>query len=203
MLSVLEKGKPIADQVKLQRLRQIMLGIMGPNGQGTVNIKKVPAHFTTTAKHSVELSPMKALQQQHANRFPSSGVLAVKNCEEVHMSQPTGYLTDRGFVGVQHSGMVHHDRTLHQMMLAEDSKAWDQAHSSCGPSLCAAELASRMSDASLVDAVSPSHASPTDSASSLHADCALQGDFVRDRVESSSPLLRCALSFSEAGTAFS
>ncbi|CAL8463116.1 g2650 [Coccomyxa elongata] len=131
VLSVLEKGKPIADQVKLQRLRQIMLGIMGPNGQGTVNIKK-------------------------------------------------------------HSGMVHHDRTLHQMMLAEDSKAWDQAHSNCGQSLCAAELASRMSDASLADAVSPSHASPTDSASSLHADCALQGDFMRDRVESSSPLLRSA-----------
>ncbi len=106
------------------------------------------------------------------------------------------------FVGVQHSGMVHHDRTLHQMMLAEDSKAWDQAHSSCGPSLCAAELATRMSDASLADAVSPSHASPTDSASSLHADCALQGDFVRDRAEMSSPLLRCASLFLKLGKAF-
>jgi len=43
VLSVLEKGKPIADQLKLQRLRQIMLGIMGPEGEGTVNIKKVAA----------------------------------------------------------------------------------------------------------------------------------------------------------------
>lgn len=41
MLSVLEKGKPIADQVKLQRLRQIMLNIMGPEGEGIVNIRKV------------------------------------------------------------------------------------------------------------------------------------------------------------------
>lgn len=41
VLSVLEKGKPIADHVKLQRLRQIMLGIMGPEGGGIVNIKQV------------------------------------------------------------------------------------------------------------------------------------------------------------------
>ncbi len=41
VLSVLEKGKPIADQVKLQRLRQIMLTIMGPEGGGIVNIKRV------------------------------------------------------------------------------------------------------------------------------------------------------------------
>jgi hypothetical protein len=41
VVSVQEKGKPIADQLKLQRLRQIMLGIMGPKGGGIVNIKQV------------------------------------------------------------------------------------------------------------------------------------------------------------------
>ncbi len=98
---------------------------------------------------------------------------------------------------VQHSGVVHHDRTLHQMMLAEDSRAWDQSHSTRAARLCAGDLAStcsRMSEATLVDAFSPSHASPTDSASSLHADCVLQGDFMRERDDATLPLLRWALS---------
>lgn len=98
-------------------------------------------------------------------------------------------------MGAQHSGVVHHDRTLHQMMLAEDSKAWDQRHGSCGfKELYAADLASRMSETSLADACSPSHASPTDSASSLHADCVLAQDYTRERAASdaASPLLRCA-----------
>jgi len=98
-------------------------------------------------------------------------------------------------VGAQHSGVVHHDRTLHQMMLAEDSKAWDQRHGSCGfKELYAADLASRMSDTSLADACSPSHASPTDSASSLHADCVLANDYTRESAASdaASPLLRSA-----------
>jgi hypothetical protein len=96
-------------------------------------------------------------------------------------------------VCVQHSGMVHHDRTLHQMMLAEDSRAWEQTHSSGAAQLCAADLAStcsRLGEASLVDAFSLSHASPTDSASSLHAECVLQGDFMRDRTDATSPMLR-------------
>lgn len=48
MLSVTEKGQPIADSVKLQRLRQILFSLMDSHGEGIVNIKRVrllpPSH---------------------------------------------------------------------------------------------------------------------------------------------------------------
>ena len=41
VLSVTEKGQPIADSVKLQRLRQILFSLMDSHGEGIVNIKRV------------------------------------------------------------------------------------------------------------------------------------------------------------------
>ena len=41
VLSVTEKGQPIADSVKLQRLRQILFSLMDHHGEGIVNIKRV------------------------------------------------------------------------------------------------------------------------------------------------------------------
>ena len=94
MLSVLEKGKPIADQVKLQRLRQIMLDIMGPSGHGTVNIRKVPTQLAATLKHfptpvfpsSKVMTGMQQQQQQHANHCSASGVWAVRKDEGAHVA---------------------------------------------------------------------------------------------------------------------
>ena len=80
------------------------------------------------------------------------------------------------------------------MMLAEDSKAWDQAHGLCGTDSFARHLEStcrNMSVQTLADPCSASHGSPTDSASSLHADYALHGDCAGDSDDSSSSLLRC------------
>ncbi len=45
VLSVTEKGQPIADSVKLQRLRQILFSLMDHNGEGIVNIKRVRPCF--------------------------------------------------------------------------------------------------------------------------------------------------------------
>jgi hypothetical protein len=78
---------------------------------------------------------------------------------------------------------VHHDRRLHQMMLAEDCRAWDARHaggcdasrrasldssSSCASSFTAAAAQPPQPARSVCSAC---RASPTDSASSLHADC--------------------------------
>ena len=41
MLSVLKKGEPLADDLKLARLRQFLLDIMDAQGEGTVNFKRV------------------------------------------------------------------------------------------------------------------------------------------------------------------
>ena len=43
MLSVTEKGTPIQDGIKLQRLRQLLFQMMDSNGESIVNIKKVAA----------------------------------------------------------------------------------------------------------------------------------------------------------------
>ena len=40
MLSVTEKGQPVADGIKLQRLRQILLQLIDDSNDGLVNIKK-------------------------------------------------------------------------------------------------------------------------------------------------------------------
>ena len=41
MLSVTEKGQPVADNIVLQRLKQILLQRIDDNQEGIVNIKKV------------------------------------------------------------------------------------------------------------------------------------------------------------------
>mmetsp|Transcript_16924 Transcript_16924/g.50541 ORF Transcript_16924/g.50541 Transcript_16924/m.50541 type:complete len:574 (+) Transcript_16924:156-1877(+) len=64
VLSVTAKGEPIRDEMKLQRLRQMLLNIMSSDGRGTVNSRKV-------------------------------------------------------------RGEVHHDRRLHQLMLAEAARHFD------------------------------------------------------------------------------
>jgi hypothetical protein len=82
------------------------------------------------------------------------------------------------------------------MMLAEDSKAWDQTHGRC----CAHSDAGKdveaacqlMSAHRLAEPCSPSHGSPTDSASSLHADYAIHGECTRDQDETSPLQLRCS-----------
>lgn len=42
VLSVTAKGQSIQDGIKLQRLQQLLLVMMSPDGRGTVNIHKVP-----------------------------------------------------------------------------------------------------------------------------------------------------------------
>ena len=78
---------------------------------------------------------------------------------------------------VQVSGHVHHDRRLHQMMLAEDCKAWDvrfgagqEKQLSHRPATAAS---TRLAELSSSSACLASHGSPADSASSLHAECLL------------------------------
>ena len=41
MLSVTEKGQPVCDNIKLQRLKQILMDQIDDNQEGMVNIKKV------------------------------------------------------------------------------------------------------------------------------------------------------------------
>ncbi len=101
---------------------------------------------------------------------------------------------------------MHHDRRLHQMMLAEDSKAWDLARGMCcsGPGSYYAQQQrgkamhppscrpTALTSIAAADPCSAEHGSPTDSASSLHADCALHGECLQDSQEDiSQSLLRC------------
>ncbi|CAL5228986.1 g12223 [Coccomyxa viridis] len=127
VLSVLEKNRPIADRLKLQRLSQIMLDIMG-------------------------------------------GDLGIVTMDQV-------------------SGHVHHDRRLHQMMLAEDCKAWDVRYGASQDKQLsnrpATAASTRLAELSSSSACLPSHGSPTDSASSLHAECLLTQDSSGDDAGSS------------------
>ena len=41
VLSVTEKGQPVVDNIKVQRLKQILLQLIDDNHEGLVNIKKV------------------------------------------------------------------------------------------------------------------------------------------------------------------
>ena len=63
------------------------------------------------------------------------------------------------------------------MMLAEDCKAWDMrsgaAKDSAAPMRPPSSASSRLAELSSSSACLPSHSSPTDSASSLHAECSL------------------------------
>lgn len=44
VLSVTDKGVPIRDGIKLQRLKQLLSQMMDARGQGVVNIKTVSCH---------------------------------------------------------------------------------------------------------------------------------------------------------------
>ena len=59
VLSVTEKGQPIADSVKLQRLRQILFSLMDHNGEGIVNIKRVRP-CCRSAQHVSDCSSVEA-----------------------------------------------------------------------------------------------------------------------------------------------
>ncbi len=94
---------------------------------------------------------------------------------------------------MQVSGHVHHDRRLHQMMLAEDCKAWDMRFGASQDKQLsnrpATAASTRLAELSSSSACLPSHGSPTDSASSLHAECLLTQDSSGDDAGSSA--FRC------------
>ena len=106
---------------------------------------------------------------------------------------------------------MHHDRRLHQMMLAEDCKAWDvrfgalqEKQLSHRPATAAS---TRLAELSSGSACLPSHGSPTDSASSLHAECLLTQDSAGEDAGSSTfrcmhCLCRTSLSIAAPDTQF-
>lgn len=75
---------------------------------------------------------------------------------------------------------MHHDRRLHQMMLAEDCKAWDVRFGAAQEKQLshrpATAASTRLAELSSSSACLASHGSPADSASSLHAECLLTQD---------------------------
>lgn len=94
---------------------------------------------------------------------------------------------------------MHHDRRLHQMMLAEDCKAWDIRSGALSPGRAgppgslgrpASYASARLAELSSSSVCLPSHGSPTDSASSLYAECLLTQDSVGEDAGASA--FRCA-----------
>lgn len=79
------------------------------------------------------------------------------------------------------------------MMLAEDCKAWDVRHGASQDKQASHRPATvssmRLADLSSSAALLPGHGSPTDSASSLHAECLLMQDSIGDDAGSSA--FRC------------
>lgn len=184
VLSVTDKGQPVRDGIKLQRLKQLLRTMMDKHGNGVVNIKTVHDFLVVPAcvqpLSTVLCSFARGIYLDHCWLALVRVVWKCRNTVDVHVVDQehnihtffhkskfschstldlmlTGPLMDVGLV-LQVQGEVHHDRRLHVLMLREEEMQWEQGHSKPRYHM---RWNSTLGEAA---------ASPTDSAGSMHAE---------------------------------
>ncbi|PSC74677.1 ACT domain-containing ACR2 [Micractinium conductrix] len=117
VLSVTEKGMPVVDGIKLQRLRQLVLGIMTrrplSNSSGGLRALAAAAAAGSPGSAAAAAAAITVGSPGSSMGSPSSGM---------------GMFTSGGvIVNIRKvRGEIHHDRRLHQLMLQEEINQWAQ-----------------------------------------------------------------------------
>lgn len=192
VLSVTAKGQPIHEDIRLQRLQQLLLLRMSPDGHATVNTHKVALspHLILFYSSSFPLLLVPTFLVYKEKSLCSVHILSCINATawDCSLVSATGHQSGTSVdasaqTHLQVRGEVHHDRRLHQLMLSEAESHYD------------------LSAGKGVFSSSPplsTGAQCSDSAGSVHSDLAAAAMLANSPAAGPDDLFRCLLDVSAA-----